>query len=277
MCQQTRVAAVIPYYERFLKRFPDVRSLAEATESDVIELWSGLGYYSRARNLQKAAREIVAAQAFPREYAAIRKLPGVGDYTAAALASNAFGLPHAVVDGNVKRVIARLTGSATADVPAEAAQLLDRRNPAQSNQALMELGALVCIPARPLCRECQVRSCCEAFRQGIQESLPAPRLKMAATRKERVLLIVRRGERILLVPSPRVRGFWDLPEPFEGATLGATLGSFRHSITTSRYHFEVREARARKAPEGGVFLDLESKINLSTVSKKALHAAFVAP
>jgi hypothetical protein len=100
---------------------------------------------------------------------------------------------------------------------------------------------------------------------------------MAATRKERVLLIVRRGERILLVPSPRVRGFWDLPEPFEGATLGATLGSFRHSITTSRYHFEVREARARKAPEGGVFLDLESKINLSTVSKKALHAAFVAP
>ena len=145
MLQQTRVTAVIPYYERFLKRFPDPAALAEALEDEVLTLWSGLGYYSRARNLQKAARQIVAMGSFPRTHEEIRELAGVGDYTAAAVASIAFGLPHAVVDGNVHRVIARLTnGSGEAQVIADS--LLDRANPSRSNQALMELGAVVCCP-----------------------------------------------------------------------------------------------------------------------------------
>jgi len=277
MLQQTRVAAVIPYYERFLKRFPNPDSLAIAAETDMLALWSGLGYYSRARNLQKAAGEMVAAGGFPRDYASIRSLAGVGDYTASAVSSIAFGLPHAAVDGNVRRVVTRLTGSATADVPAEATRLMDRRNPGQSNQALMELGALICLPARPLCAECPIQASCEAFRQGTQESLPPPRVKPATVRKERTLLIVRRRGRLLLVPSPRVKGFWDLPEPFETARLGASVGSFDHSITTTRYRFEICEARASKIPPDAIWWDLKSGINLSTVSKKGLDAAAVAP
>ena len=151
MLQQTRVAAVIPYYERFLKRFPRVEDLAQASETEVLSLWSGLGYYSRARNLQKAARQIVEAGGFPRDYASIRELAGVGDYTAAAVASIAFGLPHAAVDGNVRRVVMRLAGDAAADVGAIATQLLDRRDPGRWNQAVMELGATVCLPREPLC------------------------------------------------------------------------------------------------------------------------------
>jgi len=277
MLQQTRVAAVIPYYERFLKRFPNPESLATAAEAEVLALWSGLGYYSRARNLQKAAAEMVAARGFPQDYESIRALAGVGDYTAAAVSSIAFGLPHAAVDGNVRRVVMRLAGSAAADVPAEATRLMDRRNPGRSNQALMELGALICLPARPSCPECPVHASCEAFRQGTQESLPPPRLKPPTVRKQRTLLIVRRRGRLLLVPSPRVKGFWDLPEPFETARLGASVGSFAHSITTTRYHFEVREARASKVPPQAIWWDLKSGINLSTVSKKGLDAAAVAP
>ncbi|MGH9593198.1 MAG: A/G-specific adenine glycosylase, partial [Bryobacteraceae bacterium] len=156
MLQQTRVAAVIPYYERFLKRFPAVEELAQAPEPEVLALWSGLGYYSRARNMQKAARQIVALGGFPRDYPSIRALAGVGDYTAAAVASIAFGLPHAVVDGNVRRVAMRLANDAGCDVAALAAQLLDPRDPARSNQALMELGAVVCLLREPRCGECPV-------------------------------------------------------------------------------------------------------------------------
>ena len=143
MLQQTRVAAVIPYYERFLARFPDTGSLASADERDVLALWSGLGYYSRARNLQKAARQIETAGAFPATHAEMLELAGVGAYTAAAIASIAFGLPHAVVDGNVRRVIARLVNLAHPDAQSVADVLLDKRDPARWNQAVMELGALV--------------------------------------------------------------------------------------------------------------------------------------
>ena len=166
MLQQTRVAAAIPYYERFLARFPDARSLARAFEDEVLAAWSGLGYYSRARNLHKAAKAIAELGAFPRDYAAIRELPGVGGYTAAAVASIAFHLAHAVVDGNVKRVIARLAGTADVDVQAAADALMDRSNPARSNQALMELGAVVCLPRAPLCDACPVARECQAKNNG---------------------------------------------------------------------------------------------------------------
>ena len=273
MLQQTRVAAVIPYYERFLKRFAYAQDLARAPEAEVLSLWSGLGYYSRARNLQKAARQIVDAGGFPREYDSIRTLAGVGDYTAAAVASIAFGLPHAAVDGNVRRVIVRLTGDAVVDVGATATQLLDRRQPGRWNQTLMELGATICLPREPLCSACPLAFACEAKRRDIQGILPPARKKPRIVRKERVLLVIRRRGRILLTPSARVSGFWELPEMFSGVRLGVQLGKFRHAITNSQYYFEVREARIGAAPLNCRWWEERKlgEILLSTAAKKALR------
>ena len=278
MLQQTRVAAVIPYYERFLKRFPRVEDLAAASETEVLSQWSGLGYYSRARNLQKAARQIVETGGFPSDYESIRALAGIGDYTAAAVASIAFGLPHAAVDGNVRRVVMRLTGDATADVGAIATKLLDLRDPGRWNQAVMELGATVCLPRDPLCAECPVSGECQARRLGIQKELPAPKKKVTV-RREHTLLVIRRKGRILLTRSPRVSGFWELPEALPGVRIGAKLGAFRHAITNSQYHFEVREARIGKPPRACRWWDENElgDIPLSTASKKALHTAAITP
>jgi A/G-specific adenine glycosylase len=165
MLQQTRVATVLPYYERFLQRFPDIKTLAAASEDDVLELWAGLGYYRRARNLLAAAVIIAGRHQgrFPETLEEIRELPGVGRYTAGAIHSIAFNQPQPAVDGNVRRVIGRLHG--LEDAPEQfcweqAELLLDRRSPADFNQALMELGALTCLPARPSCEVCPVRGFC---------------------------------------------------------------------------------------------------------------------
>ena len=281
MLQQTRVAAVIPYYERFLERFPHVEDLAKASEAELLSLWSGLGYYSRARNMRKAASQIVDAGGFPRDHAFIRKLAGVGDYTAAAVASIAFSLPHAAIDGNVRRVVTRLAGDAHADVGAIASQIMDRRNAGRWNQAMMELGATVCLPRAPLCAECPLSGACQAHRLGIQKELPPRKTKMMV-RREHTLLVIRRKGRILLTPSPRVSGFWELPDAFSGVRLGAKLGEFRHAITNSQYYFEVREARITTPPRACRWWD-ETKlieIPLSTPTKKALrclNASSVAP
>ncbi|HWB95145.1 MAG TPA: A/G-specific adenine glycosylase, partial [Bryobacteraceae bacterium] len=174
MLQQTRAQAVIPYYEKFLDRFPTVEALAEAPEHDVLAAWSGLGYYSRARNLQKAAVAITAAGGFPREYEELRRLPGIGPYTAAAIASIAFGLPHAVLDGNVMRVVARLEND-PADIASpktrarfqqRAQELLDPREAGHFNQAIMELGATLCLPRAPQCLLCPVAGECRALAAG---------------------------------------------------------------------------------------------------------------
>jgi A/G-specific adenine glycosylase len=272
MLQQTRVAAVIPYYERFLARFPDFHVLAAASEDQVLTMWAGLGYYSRARNLQKAARQMVELGGFPREFDVIRTLAGIGDYTAGAVASIAFGLPHAAVDGNVRRVVVRLVGDADASIDEEAAALVDQRNPGRHNQALMELGAMICVPGVPRCEECPVERLCAARRLGLQNELPPAKVKAKLARKDRVLVVVRRAGKILLVPSPLVAGFWDLPEPFAGLRMGAIIGTFRHAITTSQYVFEVVEASGGRAPKGARWWD-ESKLPelpFGTASKKAL-------
>ena len=178
--QQTRVAQGYDYYRRFMERFPTVRDLAAATEDDVLRAWQGLGYYSRARNLHAAARAVVAQGGFPRDYAGVRTLRGVGDYTAAAICSMAYGLPHAVVDGNVYRVLSRYFGLATpidttagrrafADL---AAGLLDRRRPGLYNQAVMDFGALQCLPRAPQCGACPLAHGCEALRTGRVDELP---------------------------------------------------------------------------------------------------------
>ena len=272
MLQQTRVTAVIPYYERFLGRFPDVGALAAADEAEVLTMWAGLGYYSRARNLQKAARQMVEQGGFPRDYDAIRGLAGIGDYTAGAVASIAFGLPHPAIDGNVRRVVVRLAGTADVSIDDEATALVDKRNPGQLNQALMELGAVICLPGTPRCGECPVEKLCGARRLGLENELPPAKAKAKLVRKDRTLVVVRKAGKILLVPSPRVEGFWDLPEPFAGVRLGACLGTFRHAITTSQYVFEVREASGGRVPGGSQWWD-ENKlyeIPFGTASKKAL-------
>jgi A/G-specific adenine glycosylase len=271
MLQQTRVAAAIPHYQRFLERFPDAAALARASEAEVLTAWSGLGYYSRARNLRKAAQAVV--DDFPRDYESIRRLPGVGDYTAAAVASIAFGLPHAAVDGNVRRVIARLANDDKANAQAMADRLMDPKDPGRSNQALMELGALVCLPREPLCEACPVARHCEARKHGTQAKLPVKRPRGEVQRSRVVLLAIRRQGKILLTPSERVRGFWDLPELFAGARAGFEYGTFRHTIMNTQYVFEVQEATADRAPKGARWWD-ESRLReipLSTTAKKALR------
>jgi A/G-specific adenine glycosylase len=213
MLQQTRIAAVIPYYEKFLARFPDVKSLADAAEQDVLRLWAGLGYYSRARNLQQAAREMVARHGgkFPRGFAAALALPGIGRYTAAAVLSIAFDAPHAVLDGNVARVLARLDavrGDLRAPLrwkklEATAQTLLAPEAPGDWNQALMELGETICTPKSPRCDECPVALWCEARKRGLVDSIPAPRKKPTGV-KQRIaaaVLLDARG-RTLLVRDP---------------------------------------------------------------------------
>src|SRR6202790_4330671 len=184
MLQQTRGAAAIPYYQRFLERFPSVEALARAPQEEVLRLWSGLGYYSRARNLQKAAQEIVAKHSgvFPRAEKDALELPGIGSYTAAAILSIAYGAKYAVLDGNVARVLARIfavRGDLRAAKRWQALQksadaLPDPKSPGNCNQAMMELGATLCTPQSPECLLCPVKKFCQARELGIAESLPAP-------------------------------------------------------------------------------------------------------
>jgi A/G-specific adenine glycosylase len=292
MLQQTRAAAAIPYYERFLDRFPTVNALAAAEEPEVLALWSGLGYYSRARNLLAAARQIAARGAFPRQYEELRELPGIGDYTAAAVGSIAFGEPRAVLDGNVLRVVARMENDG-GDIArprtrerlrAVAESWLDRREPGVFNQALMELGATVCTPRRPLCAECPLRERCRALERGTVAQLPVKLGRIAPQRIEAVLLLVRRGRRILLRQRPaserRMAGFWELPAPehLPATHAGAPLADFRHTITHHRYTFTVRTARApSRLPAASVFRWLDPRdadtIPLSTTAKKSLRLA----
>jgi len=277
MLQQTRVAAVIPYYERFLGRFPDARTLAEAPEDELLAMWAGLGYYSRARNLQKAAKQLVEQGRFPEELEALLELAGVGEYTAAAIASIAFGRPHAVVDGNVRRVMARIANEGAGDPKVLADELLDRRDPAAWNQAVMELGALICLPKQPLCESCPVREQCGARAAGTQAELPRKRAKPEAQRIDRTLLLIQRGDRVLMTPSPRVNGFWDLPERIDGSRVGATLGAFSHTITFRNYRFTVQEAKLANGsvPKECRWLNRaeRSTLPLSTTAKKAFRLA----
>jgi A/G-specific adenine glycosylase len=287
MLQQTRAQAAIPYYERFLARFPAVEALAAASEDEVLSLWAGLGYYTRARNLRRAAGKIVAAGGFPRDYEAIRALPGVGDYTAAAIASIAFGLPHAVIDGNVLRVVARLENDAS-DVGSPrtrerfretAQEWLDPRDPGRFNQAMMELGATVCLPRNPMCLVCPLAGRCRAREAGTAGELPVKLRKAQPVQLEGVLLIVRRNGRVLLrrrdAGESRMAGFWDLPSPEDlpRARVGECLGSFRHTITHHHYTLTVMEATAR--PKGAEFQwfaeDELTAIPVSTTVRKALR------
>ncbi len=214
MLQQTRVAAVIPYYERFLQRFPTVRTLAEAPTDEVLRLWSGLGYYSRARNLQQAARQITTEHhgKFPESSAAVLALPGIGAYTAAAILSIAFDQKFAVLDGNVARVVARLFAmrgelrepQRWRALQEHADELLDQQSPGDWNQAVMELGATICTPRSPQCLLCPAANFCAARKLGVQEEIPEKRKKRAPVRVQLAAAIfVDRQQRTLLLPPPK--------------------------------------------------------------------------
>jgi A/G-specific adenine glycosylase len=288
MLQQTRAQAAIPYYERFLARFPTVEALAAASEDEVLALWAGLGYYTRARNLRRAAQEAVAAGGFPRDYEAIRALPGIGDYTAAAVASIAFGLPHAVIDGNVLRVVARVENDAS-DIGSPrtrarfrdvAQEWLDRRDPGRFNQAIMELGATVCLPRNPLCLVCPLSGRCRAREAGTAGELPVKLRKTQPVQLEGVLLIVRRNGRVLLrrrdAGESRMAGFWDLPAPGDlpRAAVGKRLGAFRHTITHHHYSLTVMAGRLGRGGLGEEFAWFAAEelggIPLSTTARKGL-------
>lgn len=207
--QQTRVAQGLEYYNRFVERFPDVSSLAEAGEDELMKMWQGLGYYSRARNLHTAACEIVERYAgvFPTDYHDVRSLKGIGDYTAAAICSFAYNQPYATVDGNVYRVLARLFGiDMPIDTPAAkrrfaelATDLMDRQQAALHNQAMMEFGALQCVPRSPDCTNCPLAQQCIALRQGSVEKLPVKAGRTAVKPRYFNYLYLHCGEQTVLV------------------------------------------------------------------------------
>jgi A/G-specific adenine glycosylase len=286
MLQQTRVTAALQYYERFLGRFPSVEALANAPEADLLAHWAGLGYYHRARNMQQAARVIRDAGEFPKTYAAILELAGVGSYTAAAIASISFGLPHAVVDGNVFRVLSRVANDA-ADIASSAGKkafsalagaLLDSERPGDYNQAIMELGATLCLPKNPQCLVCPVSSLCRSRAAGTQDGLPVKKKPQKTVYEERRLYwITRRGE-VLLWQRPAASnlmpGFWELPETAQLPQVGGGVehGNFRHVITFHSYLFRVIVTPAPLKLGICQWVDRQqlARMPLSTVARKAM-------
>jgi A/G-specific adenine glycosylase len=224
MLQQTQVNTVRPYFRRFLRRFPSLRALAGADVQDVLKAWEGLGYYARARNLHRAARHVVTHLhgRIPRSAAALLELPGVGDYTAAAIASISFGEPVPAVDGNVLRVMTRFRGWRD-DItrPATRRKVRDHlaeRIPADAassfNQALMETGALVCKPGTPNCRACPLRRWCRARTEGTTDQLPVRPPRQAPPHVEALAVVIRKGQRVLIVQRPprgMLGGLWEFP------------------------------------------------------------------
>jgi len=237
MLQQTQVAAVIPYYERFLARFPGVERLAQASEDEVLRLWSGLGYYARGRNLHKAAREI-RANGFPRTAGRIAELPGIGRSTAAAIAVFAFGERAAILDGNVRRVLSRYLGTEE-DLWRRAERLLPHRDVETYTQALMDLGATVCT-RNPRCAACPLASQCVAQRDGRVHELPARRPRQPLPLRRTTWFVFRKGDKVLLQrrPSPGIwGGLLCLPEKrvLKAAAM-RRLPPIEHGFT----HFRLR-------------------------------------
>lgn len=286
MLQQTQVATVVPYYRRFRERFPDIASLAAASEDEVLQLWSGLGYYTRARNLHRAAQRVVERHAgvFPDALADIADLPGIGRSTAAAIAGFAFGARAAILDGNVKRVLARhflvegFPGERAVEqrLWALAESLVPARGNAAYIQGLMDLGATVCTTRNPQCAGCPVRPTCRAWAANRVAGLPAPRPRKVVPTRRTAMLVLRHGDEVMLERRPSVGvwgGLWCFPELARAEDAAASsaqrygcetgrvtrLGVLRHGFT----HFtlditpvvaEVRRLTPRAAQPGVVWL-----------------------
>ncbi|HYN21056.1 MAG TPA: A/G-specific adenine glycosylase [Thermoanaerobaculia bacterium] len=312
MLQQTRVETVLPYYHRFLEKFPTVDDLARADVDEVLALWSGLGYYRRARQLHEAARQAVARGGMPRTEEELRDLPGIGAYTAAAVASIAFGVPSPVLDGNVERVLSRWLAlgldpksrEARERMLTAAADLLDPRRPGDSNQALMELGATVCAPRRPRCLLCPLASGCRAALAGDPERFPVARAKRVRERHRLAVAVSLREDGVLLFRRPEestlLAGTWELPwtrletEPSAGLqeglaeryggrwALGPRLGGVRHTITYRDLEVEIHQADLIAPPREqgtwGWFGEGErSNLPLSSLVEKVLREVALFP
>lgn len=303
MLQQTRVETVLPYYDRFLSRFPDLPSLAEAPEADVLKEWEGLGYYSRARNLWKGARQVLSDYGgiLPRDPDALRKISGIGPYTAGAVASIAYNVPVPAVDGNVIRVLSRVFGIRTDALEPEtrrrieklAAALVPEDRPGDYNQAVMDLGATVCVPGTPDCGRCPLSASCDACRAGDAAVLPVlPKAKPQKVVPYAVLLI-RSGDRILMRRRTErlLQGMWCFPM-LEGSfsaeelalqirkklrlsctspeEAGAARHVFSHRIWQMRLYAMSAEALA-PAPAGYEFIPVDRLSSLPVPA--AMNAA----
>jgi len=262
MLQQTQVKKVVGYYERFIKRFPDVQQLAAATLQDVLKVWEGLGYYARARNLHKAANIVVEDLdgVIPNDYSNFRQLPGVGDYSAAAVLSITFNAPYAAVDGNIKRVLARLFIMETPinDVRSaklfqqKADDLLDLEEPGLFNQAMMELGAIVCRPQSPTCLVCPVNTFCQAFQAKRQDEFPLRLKKEKAPEHQMVAGVIYKGSEVLIVQRPLdglLGGLWEFPngriaedETAEEACIRYITEVVNLSVTNIKYLTRIKHA-----------------------------------
>ncbi|NOZ55791.1 MAG: A/G-specific adenine glycosylase [Calditrichaeota bacterium] len=318
MLQQTKAETVVPYYERFLNHFPDPQSLAESTTEDVLKLWQGLGYYRRARYLQDAARTVLRVHdgEIPTDVRELRKLPGVGEYTAAAVASIAFRTPVAVVDGNVTRVLARVfkltspSGSRTLknEVQELATQLLAPEAPGDFNQAMMELGATVCTPKSPKCSECPVQSFCQAAQDGQPEAYPVSPARHSVPQVHVAVGLIWGDGRLLLskrFDDVMLGGLWELPggkiEPGETpaecvkreiqeelgveVAVGEQVATVRHAYSHFRvvlecFRCEVRSGEPRAigcADLAWVKPDDLANYPLPTATVKILKAVGLAP
>jgi len=276
MLQQTRVAAVVEHYHRFLRRFPTVEKLAAARESSVLAAWSGLGYYRRARMLHSAAKKIVREQGgkIPMSEEDLRALPGIGRYTAAAISSIAFDEPVAVVDGNVERVLRRMHGTNLAgeDLWRVAEQLLDRQRPGDFNQAMMELGATVCLPREPRCLLCPISNLC-ATRGELQRTEKPSRqqkreIHYALDCRDGSVFLIKRPKDATLMP-----GMWEFPEIADAYGSAAWL-TLQHSITVTDYTVRVVRSPASDRPDGQwVRKSKLGALPLTGLTRKILRAA----
>lgn len=255
MLQQTRVEAVKGYFDRFVTELPDITALALAEEEKLLKLWEGLGYYNRVRNMQKAAQLVVSEYGgeLPADYEALKKLPGIGSYTAGAIASIAFGIPEPSVDGNVLRVLKRVAGSfdditkekVKKELEEDVRAILPKHRPGDLNQALMELGATVCIPnGKPLCEQCPVMHLCRAFHEGIEMQIPVKPPKKERKIEERTVFVIKKesGTRLELVLQKRPKkgllsGMWELPNEPE-------------HLTQQQVEEKFPEAKIRRLPDG---------------------------
>ncbi len=283
MLQQTRVQAALPYFERFVRELPDIEALADADESKLMKLWEGLGYYSRARNLQKAAQTVLRQHGgvIPRTYAELVLLPGIGPYTAGAVASIAYGVPLPAVDGNVLRVISRITASRAnigdpetkRAVEQNIAAILPDSDVGAFNQSLMELGAGVCLPGQPKCGGCPVQALCDGYRLGIAAELPVKSPKPKRKTEEKTVFVLVWKRRLALLKFPQkglLAGLWGLPAA-DGALLqspaahtlanwGLQFGGLealpkaKHIFTHVEWHMQGYWANLAAEPPASAFI-----------------------
>jgi A/G-specific adenine glycosylase len=288
MLQQTRVEVAVPYYEKFVARFPTAQALADAPLDDVLHAWAGLGYYRRARQLHAAAAQVVRDHGgkLPRKDDELRKLPGIGRYTVGAIRSIAFGEAAPIVDGNVARVFARLRAEHLDDKGtwAMAQELVPEIDPSAFNQGLMELGATVCTPRSPRCDVCPLAMHCKAYAIGRVDEFPAPKKRKATVLTALTAWIVRNARGEILMrrrgEDEHNAGFWEPPigdTPILGLRQPFEAGSFRHAILHRAYKIAVkggRSARA-KAPEGYSWIGAEPSRERpwTTVARKAVARA----